>query len=239
MSDFEGLKANKNVKPLKKSAIQPQSLAEIVAERLKTAILNREVALGEALSEEKIATAMEVSRTPVREALTLLQMQGLITILPRRGSFVFKPDSETLQALVEYRLHLELLAAGWAVERAPEALHAALSEALSAMEQGRADDDSLAYATADTAFHEAFFTHCGNPFFIAAYGIAAGRLAALRAHLSEQLGLHHEKTLQEHHRIAEAVQKGDVDRLQALLRQHIEAMAPNYARALERMELQT
>lgn len=232
MSEYEGLKANKNVKPLKKSAIQSQSLAEIVAERLKAAILNRDVALGEALSEEKIATAMEVSRTPVREALALLQMQGLITILPRRGSFVFKPDLETLNALVEYRLNLELLAAAWATQRAPQALHAALSQALAAMEKARAEDDSLAYATADTQFHEAFFTCCGNPFLVSAYGIAAGRLAALRSHLSEQLGLHREKTLQEHQEIAEAARTGDVARLQSLLRQHIEAMTPNYARAL-------
>ncbi|MGK6314272.1 GntR family transcriptional regulator [Neorhizobium sp. DT-125] len=233
MGDFDGVKANKNINPMKKNPIQPQSLAAIVADRLKSSILSRQLALGEALSEEKIASAMEVSRTPVREALTLLQLQGLITILPRRGSFVFKPDRRTLHDLVEYRLHLELLVAGWATERAPEALHASLMEALAAMEKSRAEDDALAYATADTQFHDAFFIHCANPFFVEAYDIAAGRIAALRSHLSGQLGLHRQKTFQEHQDMAEAVKRQDVDLLHKLLRQHIEAMEPNYASALE------
>lgn len=232
MGDHDGLKANKNINPMKKSPIQPRSLAAIVADRLKSSIINRELALGEALSEEKIASAMEVSRTPVREALTMLQLQGLITILPRRGSFVFKPDRQTLRDLVDFRLQLELLAAGWATERAPAALHTSLAEALANMEKAREDDDSLGYASADTQFHEAFFLHCKNPFLTEAYDIAAGRLAALRSHLSGQLGLHRQKTFQEHQEIAKAVRSGDVGLLRKHLHHHIVAMEPNYAHAL-------
>lgn len=239
MNEHESLKADRNVNPMKISPVRTQSLAEIVADRLKAAILRRELALGEALSEERIAAAMEVSRTPVREALTMLQLQGLITILPRRGSFVFKPDPGTLHSLVEYRLQLELLAADWATQRAPEALHSALRRALALMEKARDDDDSFAYATADTQFHEAFIVHCGNPLVIEAYGIAAGRLAALRSHLAEQLGLHRQKTLQEHHQIAHAAEARDADQLRLLLKEHIEAMEPNYANALAMLDMQS
>lgn len=239
MNEHEDPKANRNINPMKNSPIRPQSLAEIVADRLKAAILRRELALGEALSEEKIAAAMEVSRTPVREALTMLQLQGLITILPRRGSFVFKPDQQTLHSLVEYRVQLELLAADWATQRAPEALHSALMQAIAIMEKARDEDDSFAYATADTQFHEAFIVHCGNPLVIQAYGIAAGRLAAIRSHLAEQLGLHRQKTLQEHHQIARAVEARDAEQLRLLLKQHIEAMEPNYANALTLLDMRS
>ncbi len=236
MSEQEhaGIKANKNINPMKKSPIsRQQSLAAIVADRLKASILNRELSLGEALSEEKIAAAMDVSRTPVREALTILQLQGLIVILARRGSFVFKPNRDELHSLVEYRLHLEMLAAGLAVERAPKALYGAMMDAIAVMGKARAADDALAYAEADTRFHDAMFEHCGNPLFAEAFEIAAGRIAALRAHLSEQLGLHRQKTFEEHQQMAEAVKRQDISTLRELLQAHILAMEPNYASALE------
>ncbi|MCO6384395.1 MAG: GntR family transcriptional regulator [Vannielia sp.] len=228
------LKANKNINPMKKSPIhRPQSLAVTVAERLKEAILRREIALGEPLSEEKIAMAMEVSRTPVREALTLLQMQGLINILPRRGSIVFLPDVEELRALVDYRLHLELLVSRLALERAPEATLAGLRESIALMEAARGDDDSLAYAEADTKFHNVFFENAGNSFFAEAFDIASGRLAALRAHLSAQLSLHRHTTYAEHLEIAEAVENRDAEALARVLTAHIAAMEPNYSGALQ------
>ncbi|MGH7003858.1 MAG: GntR family transcriptional regulator [Alphaproteobacteria bacterium] len=233
-NEHAGIKANKNINPMKRRPIsRQQSLAAIVADRLKASILNRELSLGEALSEEKIAAAMDVSRTPVREALTILQLQGLIVILPRRGSFVFKPNREELHSLVEYRLNLEVLTAGLAVEREPKALYRAMMDAIAAMETARAADDALAYAEADTRFHDAIFQHCGNPLFAEAFEIAAGRIAALRAHLSEQLGLHRQKTYEEHQQMAEAVKQRDICTLRALLHAHIQAMEPNYASALE------
>lgn len=229
-------KANKNINPMKKAPIdRPQSLAVTVAERLKSAILSRELSLGEALSEEKIAAAMDVSRTPVREALTILQLQGLINIMPRRGSFVFKPEHEDLVALVEYRMKLELLASDLALTRAPQALHKSLTKTISAMEKARLADDSLAYANADTAFHNAFFDHCGNQYFVEAYEIAAGRIAALRSHLSAQLGLHRQRTFQEHLDMVDAVKRCDAQALASVLAAHIAEMESNYANALARL----
>ncbi len=209
-----------------------QSLTAIVAERLKESILRRELTLGEALSEEKIAVAMGVSRTPVREALTILQMQGLISILPRRGSFVFKPDREDLKALVEYRLQLELLAAGLALERAPAAAHKDLVKVIAVMEKARAADDALAYAKADSQFHQVLFERCGNYFFMDAFEIISGRVAALRSHLSAPLGLHRNRTHLEHLKIAEAFDTKDSQTLREVLVRHIAAMEPNYANAL-------
>jgi len=224
---------------MKKTPIhRPKSLAATVAENLKDAIMRREIALGEPLSEEKIAVAMDVSRTPVREALTILQMQGLINILPRRGSIVFKPDAEELRRLVDYRLNLELLVSRLALERAPEATLAGLKEAIAKMEKARDADDTLAYAQADTQFHNVFFENSGNPFFVEAFDIASGRIAALRVHLSAQLDLHRYTTFGEHVEIAEAVEARNADRLEQQLRAHIGAMEPNYSQALKMLEEQ-
>lgn len=225
---------------MKKSPIsRHKSLAATVAENLKGAIMRREISLGEPLSEEKIAVAMEVSRTPVREALTILQMQGLINILPRRGSIVFKPDAEELEQLVDYRLNMEVLVSRLALERAPKAMLTGLKKAIAKMEKARSADDTLLYAQADMDFHNAFFENAGNPFYTEAYDIASGRISALRVHLSTELDLHRHTTFAEHVAIAEAVEARDATKLEGLLRKHIGAMGPNYSNALKQLEAES
>src|SRR5213080_2446866 len=66
----------------------PKSLALIVEERLRAAIVNAELKFGQAVPEGVLG----VSRTPMRVALTRLELQGLVTIVPKRGTFVFKPS---------------------------------------------------------------------------------------------------------------------------------------------------
>jgi DNA-binding GntR family transcriptional regulator len=210
-----------------------KSLAALVAERLKRSIFTTEIRLGEVLSEEKIAAAMKVSRTPVREALTLLQLQGLINIVPQRGSIVFRPDADDIKALVEYRLMLELQAAPMAMRHAP--LHAAsqLDKAVAVMKAARETEDALSYADADALFHSAFFDHCGNRYVREGYEICANRVSALRAHLSRPLQMFRNRTHTEHVDIAHAFGRDDVDTVLSILRVHISDMEGNYIRALD------
>lgn len=214
------------------SISRPKSLAAIVAERLREAIMSAELSLGEMLSEEKIAASMNVSRTPVREALTMLQLQGLITIVPQRGSFVFKPDSEDLGALVQYRLMLEREAAQLAMKNNPVRAAAALGRIVAQMKNASETDDLQIYAQADNQFHNVFFEFCENHYLSQAYEIAGGRIAALRAHLSFPLEMHRGRTLIEHIEIAEAFERGDLKTALAVLEVHITNMEENYGKAL-------
>lgn len=211
---------------------RPKSLAALVADRLREAIFSAELKLGQPLSEEKIAQAMNVSRTPVREALTMLQLQGLINILPQRGSVVFKPDADDIVALVQYRLTLETTAAPLAMANAPERTLADLREAIALMDRAKEAEDTLAYAQADAQFHQAFFSNCGNHYFEAAYAVAAGRISALRAHLARPLEVHRSRAYTEHIEIVEAFANGNAKRLDSILTDHILAMRENYANAL-------
>ncbi|WP_160321324.1 GntR family transcriptional regulator [Prosthecomicrobium hirschii] len=212
---------------------RPKSLAVLVAERLREAIVSTELQLGQALSEEQIAATMNVSRTPVREALTMLQLQGLIDIKPQRGSFVFKPDAEDIAALVAYRHILEMAAAPLALSVAPEATLRDLAASVAMMEAARAEDHPLDFARADSLFHQAFFTHCGNRYLSEAYGIASGRLAALRAHLAAPLTMHRSRAHADHLDMIEAFRAVDRKRLLAVLGRHILAMTDNYVGALK------
>lgn len=214
------------------SISRPKSLAAIVADRLRDAIMSAELSLGEMLSEEKIAAAMNVSRTPVREALTMLQLQGLITIVPQRGSFVFKPNADDLVALVQYRLMLEREAAKLAMTNNSVRTAAALNRVVAQMHKASENDDAQAYTHADNQFHTVFFENCGNHYLSQAYEIAGGRIAALRAHLSLPLEMHRGRTLVEHMEIAQAFEKGDLHTALEVLETHITNMNENYGKAL-------
>ncbi len=70
---------------------RPLLLTDIVCERVRTAIVQGELKLGEQVSEAQLATWLGVSKTPVRESLLRLKSEGLVDIQPQRGSFVFRP----------------------------------------------------------------------------------------------------------------------------------------------------
>ena len=155
-----------------------------VTERLRRAIVDGEVELGDALSEDKLATKLGVSRSPVHEALTALEQQGLIDIKPQRGSFVFLPTREDIENLCEFRRMIETEALQLAMKRGRNATLAALKAAAGEMHEAILAGDDLRSAQADTAFHGAPIENSGNSYLINAYRLVSGKVAALRSHRS-------------------------------------------------------
>lgn len=205
------------------------SLAARVTAAVREAIVDGRFALGEALSELALAQALNVSRTPVREALTALQHQGLIDVRPQAGSFVFVPSDETVAELAEFRRVLEVAALRLCFARRRAATLAALREAAAAMERARAADDRRGLARADTAFHEAIAANSANAFLIEAYRLVSGRVAALRAHNLLAAGAVRTRALGEHRALIAAVAKGDLPRAEAVLTAHVLRMRTRYA----------
>src|SRR5215475_3197936 len=150
------------------------ALAALVAERIRDAIMFGALSLGEAVSEERLATMLGVSRTPVREALTALQLQGLIVIQPQRGSFVFQPTEADVEQLCEVRSMLELEALKLAQARRHAATLQRLQAAEAEMEAAETAGDDRAAAKADADFHEALFANCGNRFLVQSYALVSG-----------------------------------------------------------------
>ncbi|WP_347268467.1 GntR family transcriptional regulator [Paracoccus sp. (in: a-proteobacteria)] len=223
----------KSKRSVKLAQVRPRkTLAQEVADELKEAIISTKIALGETLSEERVATQMGVSRTPVREAFSILQHQGLLTVLPRRGSVVFRPDARDIKMLVDFRRQMELGAAKLAMQNAPEATTEALQATIERMDQARRDDKLLAYTQADDVFHRTFFDHCANPYYTQAYDLISGRISALRAHLSVPLQIYRTRAYDEHLAMGKAAAEREEDRLIAILSEHIEAMTGNYVLAL-------
>ena len=209
----------------------PKSLTELVIERLEQAIVDGEFGLGDSVSEEMLAKSFGVSRTPVRDALTYLQRTGLVSVLPKRGSFVFAPTLEDTAALCEYRYLLESDALRLCHARARGETLAAMQGAITAMEAVRVSD-AVAYGRADTEFHRAFFDHCGNAYLADAYRLASGKVAALRTHLTATVIDRRNTSLEEHKAMADKFAAGDLDGLMALLATHIDRTRLVYVEAL-------
>ncbi len=162
----------------------PQSLTALAVARLREAIVEGDLALGERLSEASLAAALSISKTPVREALMRLQTEGLVMVSPRRGTFVFMVNAAEVRAISELRLTLEATALSLAISRNQGPFTAELGEVVELMSAALARDDDRQYLRLDNAFHELFFRHCHNSYIEDAYGLIAGKIAALRTHLS-------------------------------------------------------
>ncbi len=214
---------------------QPKSLTEMVMARLEQAIVDGEFGLGEAISEETLAKTFGVSRTPVRDALTALQRSGLVVVLPKRGSYVFRPSAADTAALCDYRYLLEWEGLRLSRRAAPAEAKAAMDRAIAAME-ATLTADAVAYGRADTQFHQAFLDHCGNPYLAEAYRLASGKVAALRTHLTAHVEARRIHSLEEHRQMATLFAAGDLTTLSALLADHINRTRQVYDEALSAPE---
>jgi len=96
-------------------------LRDQVLVALRQRIVNGDYPPGERLTEDRLAEDFGVSRNPVREALRVVQAEGFVNLVPRRGAFVALPDASTIADLFAMREQLETLAARLAAERATDA----------------------------------------------------------------------------------------------------------------------
>ena len=104
--------------PIKLDSYQP--LREVVCETLREAIVDGVLKPGERLMEIQLAEELGVSRTPVREAIRKLELEGFVVMIPRRGTYVADMSIKDINEVYEVRTALDVLAAGLAAERITE-----------------------------------------------------------------------------------------------------------------------
>jgi DNA-binding GntR family transcriptional regulator len=202
------------------------SLGVRVTERLRRAIIDGEIELGDALSEDKLATTLGVSRSPVKEAFATLEQQGLIDVRPQRGSFVFLPTREDTQNLCEFRKTIEIEALRLAMQRRRAETLAAMRAAAEDMSAACEAGDNLRSARADDHFHDAALEHCGNPYLINAYRLVSSKVAALRSHRSTLPT--RKQASAEHLAIVAMLEAGQMAEALEVLSTHILMMAERY-----------
>ena len=156
----------------------PQTLREIVLERMRGAILSGRFASGERLVERTLCDQLGVSRSVVREAIRYLEAEGLVEIMPNKGPMVARMDWPQAEQIYEIRQLLEQSAAAACAEAADAVVKANLQAALHAIE---AASQSAAMFEATTRFYEVIFTAAGHHIAWEVVQRLNGRISRLRA----------------------------------------------------------
>ncbi len=140
----------------------PKTIRKRVYDYLREKLLSGEIPPHEHLIEAKIAREIGTSRTPVREALHNLELEGLIESIPRVG-YVVKPISEKeVEEICEIRRVVEELATQWAIEKARDRLIKELRENIVVAEERVARGDIKAFVELDAQFHEIIARYSGS-----------------------------------------------------------------------------
>jgi GntR family transcriptional regulator of gluconate operon len=196
---------------------QLSRLSEQVASRIADGILSGELQPGEHLVEAALATSMQVSKSPVREALRDLAARGLITIQPRRGAFVRSLTVKNLRDISVLRATLEALAVNLGVARADPQWMDELRRGIRAMRQARG---SGTLNTRHVAFHHMLISRCDNQAVLDALEAISAPARSLIA-LGEHLYSSSEAVATDHEALIDAVLSGDPNVVRAAFEEHI------------------
>ena len=196
------------------------SQTERAARVIKEQILKGALAPGSNHLEGELAAMLGISRTPVREALLMLEAQGLVEIVPRRGVRIVPLSARDMEEIYQILTELESLAAAEVAAKKPSPAElAGLAECLRDMEAALKADDRIAWAEADDQFHRQLIALAGNR-----------RLQQIvqtvwdQVHRARMLTLHirpapHQSN-KDHRALFDAIAKGDAEAARHIHREH-------------------
>lgn len=204
---------------------RPQLLTDLAYDRLREGIVAGELQLGQQVSEAQLAQRMGISKTPVREALVRLKMEGLVDISPQRGTFVFKLTPEQVGQLCRYRAMIETAALREAATTQPQELIARLRGHVDEMAAAEKLRDVKRLSRIDMNFHYEFLACCTNPYLRGAYELIRFQLMALRQRCPI------ENMLDSHQVLLALLAAGDIDGAERELREHVLENEARYSAA--------
>ena len=204
--------------PIQLDAYKP--LREIVFETLREAILSGKLEPGERLMEIQLAEEMGVSRTPVREAIRKLELEGFVAMIPRKGAYVAGISQKDVTDVFEVRAALEALAAGLAAERATDEEIENLDRSLLAYSAQTNKQDIIGIVESDTDFHDLLYKCSRNERLQSMITLLREIIQRVRTVSLSQPG-RSKDAVEEHRQIVDAIAERNVELAQHLAREHI------------------
>lgn len=196
-------------------------LRELVFESLREAIIGGQLRPGERMMEIQLAEEMGVSRTPVREAIRKLELEGLVVMIPRKGAYVAGLSLKDITDVFEIRRAVEGLAAELAAERITDDELETLERYLVIIAEQIEEGDLNKVVETDTKFHTLLYQASRN-----------NRLTQIINNLREQIQRFRttslaypgrmKNALEEHRRIVEAISSRDGEQARRIAQEHIE-----------------
>lgn len=196
-------------------------LRDVVFNTLRQAILKGELEPGERLMEIQLADRLGVSRTPIREAIRKLELEGLVLMIPRKGAEVAKISEKSLRDVLEVRRSLEELAIELACQRMTESDIKELEEAQEAFREAIHSAGAMTIAETDEHYHDIIYNGTGN-----------NRLVQILNNLREQMYRYRLEYIKdadkrqilvvEHDYILKAIRSRHVAEAKKAIREHID-----------------
>jgi len=218
----------------------------LAVQELRRLIFSGDLAAGSDHLESELAARLGMSRTPVREAVLLLEAQGLLDVRPRKGVRIRPVSPTDMAEIYDVLSELESLAAAGAARLVCNQVDAAdpmdpvdlndLARAIDAMDSALADDDREAWAAADDAFHTELVRLGGNSRVIAIVAMMADQVRRARR-VTLYLRPAPIQSNADHRAVLEAIRSGDADAASRLHREHRARAKATLIAVLDRLRL--
>jgi len=208
----------KNLSGVKSTSV---SLSTDLSTKLKEDILTGKLKKNQKLTEKNICEEYRVSRTPVREALVQLEMEGLIESIPNRGAFVIGLSAQDIEDIYTLRKMYEVQATRWAIERITEDELNELEENFEFMEFYTMKNDMEKMININTNFHQMIYKASHNRLLmhlLSSYQVYIKHNKNTGAQKADYL----ETVLEEHRRIFKAFENRDIEAGEAAMAAHMD-----------------
>ena len=207
-------------------------LRDVVFQTLRQAILYGELKPGERLMDIALANRLGVSRTPVREAIRMLELEGLVVMEPRKGAHVAQITEKDLNDVLEVRLGLEELVVQFASERITEEELQNLKAAEEEFEQSMQRNDLVALAAADVKFHEVIYQATHNQRLVQMINNIKEQMYRYRMEYLKDVKVR-ETLVKEHRQLLQALEEHCQESAEDSIRAHIQNQQDAIRRELD------
>ena len=207
-----------------KKTVDSTNLRDQTYDIIKNMIIMREIEPGKKINEENIAREIQVSRTPIREALCRLENEGIVKIIPRRGAFVSELTETNVREILLIREVLEGLVVRLAIEnmdeKTLEKLRKSLEKVSDLPEKNR---DLINYTRSEVDFHSILLSASNNQMLKNMMEIVNAHLQIIRLR-TVVIPERAQRTVKEHQQILKAIEKRDAVSAEQLMREHIRSV---------------
>lgn len=201
-------------------SLSRQRLADQIADVLRNQILQEVLEPGSNIPERETAEALGVSRTPLREALLILEAEGLITMAPARSPIVANPSVDELTHLLLVQSALESLAGETACDHITDEEFQEIESMYQEMMDTSETADSLDFFSTDMAFHSAIVASTKNLSLIKTHSQYNSRLWRAR-YMSSRQPLNRPSSMHDHGEIVEGLRERDKEKTSSAMRAHL------------------
>jgi DNA-binding GntR family transcriptional regulator len=219
-------------------SMPPTALHEQATHRLRQMLVEGQIAPGAKLNERELCEQLNVSRTPLREAIKTLAAEGLVELVPNRGAVAVQLTEADVHNTFEVMAGLEAASGQLAAQRVTDAELAEIKALHYEMLAAYTRRDLSAYYTLNAAIHRAINAAARNPVLTSTYNQVNARLQALRFR-SNQDGEKWSRAVQEHEAMIRALEARDPAALARVLTAHLNNKRDVVMEQLRSMEVQT